>query len=107
MVSAYAEFAIPLLADKPFIESLNLQVAGRYEDFSDVGSIFKPKFALAWTVNENALIRGAYSGGFKAPGLPQTTAVNVARSNHRYVCRKSFHSDIQYLRQNLHHRRVN
>jgi iron complex outermembrane receptor protein len=83
VVSAYAEFAIPLLADKPFVESLNLQVAGRYEDFSDVGSVFKPKFALAWTVNENALIRGAYSGGFKAPGLPQTTAVNVARSNTR------------------------
>jgi len=83
VVSAFAEFAIPLIADKPFIESINLQVAGRYEDFSDVGSVFKPKFALAWTVNDNALIRGAYSGGFKAPGLPQTTAVDVARSNTR------------------------
>ncbi|NDV89610.1 TonB-dependent receptor [Alteromonas sp. 345S023] len=83
VVSAFAEFAVPLLVDKPFIESLNMQIAGRYEDFSDVGSIFKPKVAMAWTVNENAMIRGAYSGGFKAPGLPQTTAVDVARSNTR------------------------
>ncbi|MFA3791345.1 TonB-dependent receptor [Aliiglaciecola sp. SL4] len=81
--SAFAEFAIPLIADKPFVDSLNLQVAGRYENFSDVGSVFKPKFALAWTVNDQALLRGAYSGGFKAPGLPQTTAVDVARSNTR------------------------
>ena len=83
VVSVFAEFAIPLIADLPLIESLDLQVAGRYEDFSDVGSVFKPKFALAWRVNENALFRGAYSGGFKAPGLPQVTAVDVARSNTR------------------------
>ncbi|MDO6693194.1 TonB-dependent receptor [Aliiglaciecola sp. 3_MG-2023] len=81
--SAFAELAIPLIADKPLIESLNMQLAGRYENFSDVGSVFKPKVALAWTVNDKALVRGAYSGGFKAPGLPQTTAVNVARSNTR------------------------
>lgn len=83
VVSAFAEFAVPLIVDKPFIESLNLQIAGRYEDFSDVGSIFKPKVAMAWVMNDNAMIRGAYSGGFKAPGLPQTTAVDVARSNTR------------------------
>ena len=83
VLSAFAEFSVPLIADKPFVESLNLQVAGRYEDFSDVGSVFKPKFALGWVINEHALVRGAYSGGFKAPGLPQTTAVDVARSNTR------------------------
>jgi outer membrane receptor protein involved in Fe transport len=81
--STYLEFAIPLLRDKPFIQSLDMQLAARYERFSDVGDIAKPKISIAWKVNDYLQFRGAYAGGFKAPGLPQTTAVDVARSNTR------------------------
>ncbi|NVK56940.1 MAG: TonB-dependent receptor [Alteromonadaceae bacterium] len=81
--SAYAEFAVPLLSDLPLVERLDMQLAGRYERFSDVGDIFKPKIAMSWQIIPEVKLRGAYSEGFKAPGLPQINAVDVARSNTR------------------------
>ena len=81
--SAYAELAVPLIVDKPFVDSLELQVAARYEDFSDVGDILKPKFALSWQVSQYLQFRGAYAEGFTAPGLPQRTAVDISRVNTR------------------------
>lgn len=81
--STYVEFAVPLLADLPLVKSLNMQLAARYERFSDVGDITKPKVSLAWQVNDMIQLRAAYAEGFKAPGLPQTTAVDVSRSNTR------------------------
>ncbi|WP_416304962.1 TonB-dependent receptor [Neptunicella sp. SCSIO 80796] len=81
--SAYVEFAIPLLRDLPLVQSLDMQLATRYERFSDVGDIAKPKISLAWQVNDYIQFRAAMAEGFKAPGLPQTTAVDVARSNTR------------------------
>ena len=38
--SVYAEFLVPLVSEDmniSLIRSLNLQIAGRYEDFSDIG----------------------------------------------------------------------
>ena len=81
--SAYAEFAVPLLEGAPGVERLDMQLAARYERFSDVGSVLKPKMSLSWIVNDYAQIRGAYSEGFKAPGLPQVVAENVSRVNTR------------------------
>ena len=46
--SVFVEFLVPLLRDIPLVQSLDLQVAVRHEDFSDVGSVTKPKFALSW-----------------------------------------------------------
>lgn len=82
-LSAFVELAVPLLADLPFVEYLDAQIAARYERFSDVGDVVKPKLALSWTVNEYVHIRAAYAEGFKAPALPQVVANNVARSNSR------------------------
>ncbi|MCL1079498.1 TonB-dependent receptor [Parashewanella spongiae] len=81
--SAYGEFAIPLLNDLPLVESLNMQLAARYERFSDVGDILKPKVALSWVMNDYVQLRAAYSEGFKAPGLPQVVAVDISRVNSR------------------------
>ncbi len=81
--SAYGELAIPLLEGLPLVERLDMQVAARYERFSDVGDIMKPKFALSWIVNEYVQMRASYSEGFKAPGLPQVVAVDISRVNTR------------------------
>jgi outer membrane receptor protein involved in Fe transport len=81
--SAYGELAVPLLEGLPFVERLDMQVAARYERFSDVGDILKPKVALSWIVNDYVQLRASYSEGFKAPGLPQVVAVDISRVNTR------------------------
>ena len=81
--SAYTEFAVPLLEGLPGVERLDMQIAGRYEKFSDVGDIFKPKVALSWIVNDFIQARASYAEGFKAPGLPQVVAKDISRVNTR------------------------
>ncbi|MGB1261810.1 MAG: TonB-dependent receptor domain-containing protein [Cognaticolwellia sp.] len=82
VASAYAEFLVPLIdSDSHYVE---LQVAGRYENFSDVGSALKPKVALYWEPADWISFRASYAGGFRAPGLPQVSAEGVPRSNSLY-----------------------
>ena len=82
VTSAYAEFLVPLVdSDSHYVE---LQVAGRYENFSDVGSAVKPKVALFWEPADWISFRASYAGGFRAPGLPQVSAEGVPRSNSLY-----------------------
>jgi len=69
--SAYAELAMPLLADIPAVYSLDMQLAVRYEDFSDIGNITRPKLAVSWYPIEMLQFRGAVSKGFRAPNLLQ------------------------------------
>lgn len=86
VASAYVEFAVPLVSPEmniPLMQSLRLQLAGRYEDYSDFGSVAKPKVAVAWDVIDGFRIRGAYSEGFRAPNLEQVNATLVTRGNTR------------------------
>jgi iron complex outermembrane receptor protein len=72
VTSAYAELQIPLVSPDwniPLVQRVDMQVAGRYEDFSDVGSVTKPKVALSWEVFDSVKLRGSWSEGFKAPNL--------------------------------------
>lgn len=80
--SAYVEFAVPLVAPEmniPLVQSINVQLAGRYEHYSDFGSVAKPKVAVAWDVIDDLRVRGSYSQGFRAPNLEQTNATQYAR----------------------------
>ena len=81
--SAYAEFAIPLLSELPAVQSLDMQLAARYEDFNDVGDVLKPKVAFSWVPMDGLQFRASYAEGFRAPGLPQVVAKDIARSNTR------------------------
>lgn len=92
VASAYVEFALPLVSpgmDVPLVHSLDMQLAGRYERYSDFGSVAKPKVALAWDLVEGFRLRGSYSEGFRAPNLEQTNATQYARlasGTDYYVC---------------------
>ncbi len=82
--SAYAELAIPLVnpdMNIPFIRSLDVQVAGRYESYSDVGSVAKPKVAGSWEVTEGLKFRGSWSQGFRAPNLEVINTATLDRVN--------------------------
>lgn len=80
--SAYAEFALPLVSENmaiPFVHRLDMQLAGRFEHYSDFGSVAKPKVAIAWDLMDGVRLRGSYSEGFRAPNLEQTNATEYAR----------------------------
>lgn len=86
VMSAYLEFAVPVVSPEmgvPLVRNLEFQVAGRYEDFSDVGDVAKPKVAGAWDIFDGLRIRGSWAQGFKAPNLEQINATLVTRSNTR------------------------
>lgn len=86
VVSAYLEAAVPLVSpdmDIPLVQSLDLQIAGRFEHYSDFGSVAKPKVAFAWDVVDGLRFRGSYSEGFRAPNLEQVNAQIVTRGNTR------------------------
>lgn len=84
VTSAYAELAIPLVSPDmgiPLVQAVNVQVAGRFEDYSDVGSIAKPKVAGAWDVVDGLRFRGSWSEGFKAPNLEVVNTTLLERVN--------------------------
>jgi iron complex outermembrane recepter protein len=81
--SAYIELAVPVVSrdmDIPLMREINLQLAGRYENYSDFGSVAKPKVALAWDVVNGVRLRGSYQQGFKAPNLETTDPFTYARA---------------------------
>ena len=82
--SAYAEIALPLVNPDmhvPLVRSLDFQVAGRYESYSDVGSVAKPKFAGTWELLRGVRVRGSWSQGFRAPNLEVINTSTLDRVN--------------------------
>jgi outer membrane receptor for ferrienterochelin and colicin len=63
--SAFVEFSLPLL------ENLELELAARYDDYSDFGSTTNPKVAARWDVSDAFAVRGSWGTGFRAPSLAQ------------------------------------
>ncbi len=63
--SIFAEIAIPLL------ETFELQLAMRYEDYSDFGTTTNPKVAFRWAPMDTMVVRGSYGTAFRAPSLHQ------------------------------------
>ncbi|MEN5231306.1 TonB-dependent receptor domain-containing protein [Brevundimonas naejangsanensis] len=86
VASAFVEFAAPLVSPEmgvPLMRSLEVQLAGRFEEYSDFGRVAKPKIAAAWDVVDGVRLRGSWSQGFRAPNLEQVNASLVTRGNTR------------------------
>lgn len=70
--AVYAEVLVPLVATDskiPFVDQLQLSIAGRYEDYLDFGDTFNPKIGILWGLNEDFAFRATYSEAFRAPTL--------------------------------------
>jgi outer membrane receptor for ferrienterochelin and colicin len=63
--SAFVEFSIPLT------DTLNVEVAGRHDDYSDFGTTTNPKIAARWDASDTVAVRGSWGQGFRAPSLAQ------------------------------------
>lgn len=69
--AVYAEIDVPILKNLPFAQSLEAQLAGRYEQYSDEGFAkqVRPKIGLKYRPLDWLILRGSYSKSFKAPDL--------------------------------------
>lgn len=84
--SGYVEFQAPLVSPQmnvPFVQSIDMQLAARYENFDTFGSVTKPKVALSWRPFDFLMFRSAWSEGFRAPNLQQMFESDLQRSNNR------------------------
>ncbi len=82
--SAFVETVIPVVSPEmniPLVERFDVQLAGRFESYSDVGEVAKPKVAVSWYPASWLQIRGAYARGFRAPNLEQINATGIRRVN--------------------------
>ncbi|TLX49529.1 TonB-dependent receptor [Pseudoalteromonas ruthenica] len=73
---AYVEFALPLLADVPFAEMVDLSAAIRAFDYSTFGSDETWKLGLTWKVNEELMLRSVVSTAFRAPTVDELYSGN-------------------------------
>ncbi|WP_247713677.1 TonB-dependent receptor plug domain-containing protein [Qipengyuania sphaerica] len=77
--SLYGELYVPLA------QGLDLQLAGRFDDFEGFGSDFNPKIAARWEPVDWLALRANYSTSFRAPSLAQSGA-GVLLSSYRVDC---------------------
>ena len=73
VVAGYVDFLL-----KP-VESLSLDLAGRYEDYSDFGDTVVGKLSARYELTDAFALRGTVSTGFRAPTLAEEfySATNV------------------------------
>jgi outer membrane receptor protein involved in Fe transport len=71
VTEAFAEFMIPLVADKPAVDSLSATVAARWIDYSATGSIQAWKGGLDWQVGDAWRVRTTISRDIRAATLAE------------------------------------
>ena len=63
------ELLIPIIRDVPFFQSFEVNLAGRYTDYSTSGSVETWKAGGTWQVTDDFKIRGTMSRDIRAPTL--------------------------------------
>lgn len=74
VTSAYLELFIPVIGEDmniPMVQSFDVSLSGRFDDYSDWGSTTNPKIAATWRINDWLSIRGNWAESFVAPPLNQ------------------------------------
>jgi len=68
---AFGELLVPLLADMPLVEQLNLNLAARWADYSGSGTIWSHKAGLDYQITEELRFRGTASRDVRAGNLAE------------------------------------
>jgi iron complex outermembrane receptor protein len=78
--SVFGELIVPIFgADNATggLQELTLSASGRYDDYSDVGSTFNPKFGLTYRPVDWFKIRGSWGKSFNAPSLADSASADI------------------------------
>ncbi len=72
--SAYGQIIIPILGGQwswPGARLLEVDLSGRYDDYSSFGQASKPKIAVRYKPFDDLTFRAAYSESFRAPSVQE------------------------------------
>ena len=70
--SGFVELLVPIVGEGnsfPGVRGLDVNVSGRYDDYSDFGDTTNPKYAINWTIVDGVRMRANYAESFTAPAL--------------------------------------
>ena len=67
----YGELSIPLLADAPLAQNLDLTLAARWSDYSTFGSNTTYKLGAIWQLNDQLTFRSVVSTAFRVPTISE------------------------------------
>ncbi len=75
--SVFAEVSIPVTSKDnsvPLLHNFEINGAGRYDDYTDIGDTANPKVGFRWQPFENEMVtfRGSYGTSFQSPTIAQT-----------------------------------
>lgn len=65
----YVEAGLPLLADMPAVQMLEMTFGYRFADHSTAGNMNSYKAEGVWDINENFRLRGGYQRAVRAPNI--------------------------------------
>lgn len=86
--SGYAEFFVPLFGGgftAPLIQRLDLDMAVRYDSYSDAGQTTNPKIGVTWRPHNDVQFRGSWGSAFRAPTLIEANPATVGQTNRIYI----------------------
>jgi iron complex outermembrane receptor protein len=70
--SGFIEILVPIVGEGnalPGIRSFDVNLSGRYDDYSDFGNTTNPKYAFTWGITEGIHVRANFARSFTAPAL--------------------------------------
>lgn len=73
---AFLEMEVPLIRDVMLIDSLTLNVSGRYSDYDSYGENSTYKVGANWAITPEYRIRASYGTAFRAPALYELYLAN-------------------------------
>lgn len=69
----------------PLTEQIQMQLAGRFDDYSDFGSTFNPKVAFTYRPMDELALRASWATSFRAPSLTQA-GVDLRTTTAQFDC---------------------
>ena len=83
LYAAYAEVFVPVVGEvnrRQGLYAFEVTAAGRFEDYSNTGSSFDPKFGVRYAPTPDLSLRGTYSTSFRAPTFFNLSSPGIANA---------------------------
>jgi iron complex outermembrane receptor protein len=80
----------------PITDDIEVNIAVRYDDYSDFGDNIAPKISLRWQLMDSLVLRASYSEAFRAPGLDELNAADTFSAETAIDYASGSSSSVQY-----------